>query len=81
MIMTNGHRLLVNVGTYKYIIIYCFKVKLISVWTPRIVWYPIIDPDCVFQLDTIGLRTMEESRPSDSFPCCDYACDLSYIIL
>ena len=36
-------------------------------------------PDCVFQLDTIGLRTMEESRPSDSSPCCDYACDLSYI--
>ena len=28
MIMTNGHRLLVNVGTYKYIIIYCFKVKI-----------------------------------------------------
>ena len=37
-------------------------------------------PDCVFQLDTIGLRTMEESRPSDSSPCCDYACDLSYVI-
>ena len=36
-------------------------------------------PDCVFKLDTIGLRTMEESRPSDSSPCCDYACDLSYI--
>ena len=42
-------------------------------------------PDCVFQLDTItiSLRTMEESRPSDSSPCCDYACDyacdLSYI--
>ena len=36
-------------------------------------------PDCVFQLDTIGLQTMEESRPSDSSPCCDYACDLSYI--
>ena len=35
-------------------------------------------PDCVFQLDTIGLQTMEESRPSDSSPCCDYACDLSY---
>ena len=35
-------------------------------------------PDCVFQLDTItiGLRTIEESRPSDSSPCCDYACDL-----
>ena len=31
-------------------------------------------PDCVFQLDTItmGLRTMEESRPLDSSPCCDY---------
>ena len=38
-------------------------------------------PDCVFQLDTIGLRTMEESRPSDSSPCCDYACDLSYIVI
>ena len=37
-------------------------------------------PNCVFLLDTIGLRTMEESRPSDSSPCCDYACDLSYII-
>ena len=38
------------------------------------------EPDCVFQLDTItiGLRTKEESRPSDSSPCCDYACDLSY---
>ena len=36
-------------------------------------------PNCVFLLDTIGLRTMEESRPSDSSPCCDYACDLSYI--
>ena len=36
-------------------------------------------PDCVFQLATIGLRTMEESRPSDFSPCCDYACDLSYI--
>ena len=38
-------------------------------------------PDCVFQLDTIAidLRTIEESRPSDSSPCCDYACDLSYI--
>ena len=36
-------------------------------------------PDCAVQLDTIGLWTMEESRPSDSSPCCDYACDLSYI--
>ena len=39
------------------------------------------DPDCVFQLDTItiGLWTIEESHPSDSSPCCDYACDLSCI--
>ena len=38
-------------------------------------------PDCVFQLDTItiGLRTIEESRPSDSSTAaCDYACDLSH---
>ena len=28
---------------------------------------------------TFGLRTIEESRPSDFSPCCDYACDLSYI--
>ena len=25
-------------------------------------------PDCVFQLDTIGLRTTEESHPSDTNP-------------
>ena len=39
-------------------------------------------PDYVFQLGTIsmiGLRTIEEPRPSVSSPCCDYACDLSYI--
>ena len=35
----------------------------------------------VFQSDTItiGYQTIEESRPSDSSPCCDYACDLSLI--
>ena len=36
-------------------------------------------PDCVFQLDTISFRAMEESRPSDSSPCCDYSCDLSHM--
>ena len=57
MIMTNGQRLLVNVGTYKYI--YCFKVKLISVWTPRIVWYPIICMRLVPVLRTAGQITIK----------------------
>ena len=60
MIMTNGLRLLVNVGTYKYIILlYCFKVKLISVWTPRIVWYPILCMRLIPVLRTAGQITIK----------------------